>query len=162
MVSGFDINCCLMMGGHVKIDSKTKSNDSPPGAPPSLRISPQSIEQMRPSSFTMSAAAVIALTAATSPRTAHAFRANASGLARSLSHLIGGGSKTCEAPQEGSSSKPAFDTSRTGVKRGLFSKLFGGMSEGIDYSSLKGVWLWEMGGGGGIDVAFGGQSMDGA
>lgn len=85
---------------------------------------------------------VITLTMVASPRAAHAFGANASGvLARSLGHLVGGGAKTCDAPNKDgiSGSKPAFDTSRTGVKRGLFSKLFGGMSEGIDYSELKGL-----------------------
>jgi hypothetical protein len=82
----------------------------------------------------MSAAALIALTA-TGPRGCQAFRANASGLlGRSLSHLVSSaGSKDA---------KPAVDTSRTGVKRGLFSKIFGGASEGIDYSTLKGKWWW--------------------
>jgi len=90
-------------------------------------------EQMRPvPSLAMSAAALLALTTAT--RT-NAFKANASGvLGRSLSHLVSGGGKTGDA-----TTKPVLDTSRTGVKRGLFSSLFGGKSsEGIDYSTLKG------------------------
>lgn len=105
-------------------------------------------QQMRPFPVTMSAAALIALTTAAGPRGAHAW-ANASGVfGRSLSHLVGGGSKTCNNPNP-KDGKPALDTSRTGVKRGLFSKLFGGMSEGIDYSTLKGTWV----GGWWIDVA---------
>lgn len=88
------------------------------------------------STLAMSATALLALSRSCEVA---AFRANASGvIGRSLSHLVGGGSgKTCDAP-----SKPAaggLDTSRTGVKRGLFSKLFGGASEGIDYSTLKGA-----------------------
>lgn len=94
------------------------------------------------STLAMSAAALLALRSCE----VSAFRANASGVfGRSLSHLVGGGSgKTCDALSS-SGRKPAaggLDTSRTGVKRGLFSKLFGGASEGIDYSTLKGACEW--------------------
>lgn len=93
---------------------------------------------MRTTTLAMSAAALLAL------RGAEAFKTNASGVfGRSLSHLVGG--KTCDNPSTKpagagkAGTTPALDTTRTGVKRGLFSKLFGGMSEGIDYSTLKGA-----------------------
>ena len=86
------------------------------------------------STLAMSAAALLALRSCE----VAAFRANASGVfGRSLSHLIGGGSGSGKAAP--SSDAPSLDTSRTGVKRGLFSKIFGGMSDGIDYSTLKGA-----------------------